>query len=370
MPGRPHFTLKPQAMETEVEFHGVQANHYCHVAIIICDHGRELDEGPKGPWSAIASQPGHFKNVFIPTIQFAPKIAAKALSNSDDTSPLFPPYPRTEGSASQSASLLPSTCYGKLLGPALMSSSPFYALHDLFAFAIASESQLINFLTCHLRLESSRWKRQPTAMTSVLESLQRHKALLVSHRQQTNNILDVVRRQGPLSWERFETTKLAARQASSSIQSKVHPSSKPILGSSRDHTVTNSADQPTHTAAAQLIKDHEYILERTDALIKAYSEGMEDIQTSAMLLESRKAMEQAGSVVRLTLLAFLFIPLSFTTSFFGMNFKEFVGEGLSVWVWFVTSVPVFGVAVSVCFWDVTREWLKAVKEKMSTSRGK
>ena len=249
-----------------------------------------------------------------------------------------------------------------------MSSSPFYALHDLFAFAIASESQLINFLTRHLRLESSTWKRQPTAMTSVYDSLQRHKALLVIHRQQTNNILDVVRRQGPQNWERFETTKSDVRQASSSSQSKVQASSKPILGSSRDHTVTNFEDKPTHTAAAQLIKDYEHISERTDALIQAYSEGMEDIQNSAMLLESRKAMEQAGSVARLTLLAFLFIPLSFTTSFFGMNFKEFINDGLSIWVWFVTSVPVFGVAVGVCFWDNIREWLKAAKEKMSRSR--
>ena len=142
------------------------------------------------------------------------------------------------------------------------------------------------------------------------------------------------------------------------------------MGSSRDHTVTNSEDKPTATAAAQLIKDYEHILERTDALIQAYSEGMEDIQTSAMLLESRKAIEQARSVARLTFLAFLFIPLSFTASFFGMNFREFVGDGLSIWVWFVTSVPVFGVALGVCFWDDTREWLKAGKEKMRSRKRK
>ena len=72
-------------------------------------------------------------------------------------------------------------------------------------------------------------------------------------------------------------------------------------------------DTTTDVVAAQLRSDYEDILERTDALIRAYSEGMEDIHKLAILLESRKAIEQAKGVARLTLLAFLFIPLSFTT---------------------------------------------------------
>ena len=162
-----------------------------------CDHGRGLvDESPIGSRSAIAPQPGYFNNGFIPSIEFTPKIAAKALSNNEDTSPLYPPYPRTEGSFSQSASLISSTFYGNFQILLLLSSSPFYALHCSFAFTIASESQVVNFLTARLRVETSRWICQPAAMNKALETLQRHKALGVTHRQQTRTALDVVRQQG------------------------------------------------------------------------------------------------------------------------------------------------------------------------------
>ncbi|KAL8743433.1 MAG: hypothetical protein Q9190_004218 [Brigantiaea leucoxantha] len=179
-----------------------------------------------------------------------------------------------------------------------MSSSPFYALHDLFAFAVASESQLINFLTAPLRIETAHWTRNPDAMNSVLESLQRHKVMMVAHRKQMSTTLDVS----------------DARQASSPLQSKVHSSRRPTLNSnSSNNAQVSMEDTTTDVVAAQLRSDYEDILERTDALIRAYSEGMEDIHKLAILLESRKAIEQAKGVARLTLLAFLFIPLSFTT---------------------------------------------------------
>jgi len=62
------------------------------------------------------------------------------------------------------------------------------------------------------------------------------------------------------------------------------------------------------------------------------------------------------------LLAFFFIPLSFTASFFGMNFKELgsSNQDLSVWVWFIVSVPIFGVSVLLCFWSKVYVWLSRV----------
>jgi hypothetical protein len=47
------------------------------------------------------------------------------------------------------------------------------------------------------------------------------------------------------------------------------------------------------------------------------------------VLETQKSIDQSDSVGRLTTLAFLFIPFSFVTSFFGMNIEEF-GTGATV----------------------------------------
>ncbi|KAF2728752.1 hypothetical protein EJ04DRAFT_388795, partial [Polyplosphaeria fusca] len=69
---------------------------------------------------------------------------------------------------------------------------------------------------------------------------------------------------------------------------------------------------------------------------------------TAALLETKRSVEQAESIGRLTFLAFLFLPLSFTAAIFGMNFREIGGE-LSIWVWVAVSVPVFGVTMVVCF---------------------
>ena len=203
---------------------------------------------------------------------------------------------------------------------------------------------MINFLTARLRIKTAHWQRNPAAMNRVLESLQRHKALMITHCQRTSTTLDVVRQQGPRNWARFDTTK-SDRQPSSPSPGKMSPSRKlglnPMLN---DLTRAGLEGTPADLATAQLRTDYEDILERTDALIRAYSEGMEDIHKSAMLLESRKAIEQSKGVARLTLLAFLFIPLSFTSSFFGMNFKELWDDRLSVWVWFITSLPIFAIA--------------------------
>ncbi|KAI9775116.1 MAG: hypothetical protein M1839_001427 [Geoglossum umbratile] len=52
---------------------------------------------------------------------------------------------------------------------------------------------------------------------------------------------------------------------------------------------------------------------------------------------SSRAIMQARSVNRLTKLAFVFIPLSFVSSIFGMNFKELGTGQLSIWIFGVTA---------------------------------
>lgn len=55
---------------------------------------------------------------------------------------------------------------------------------------------------------------------------------------------------------------------------------------------------------------------------------------------SQRSIEEAVSVKRLTQLAFIFIPLSFVTSLYGMNVKEISGDGVRIWVFFVTAICV------------------------------
>lgn len=105
-------------------------------------------------------------------------------------------------------------------------------------------------------------------------------------------------------------------------------------------------------------KDYEELLRRAGQLSRLCLEGMEDLRNSVILSESHKAMEQARGVARLTLLAFFFLPLSFTTSFFGMNFSELGTRKLSLWIWAAASFPLFVFALGLCFWDTVYHTLR------------
>lgn len=64
--------------------------------------------------------------------------------------------------------------------------------------------------------------------------------------------------------------------------------------------------------------------------------------------QARLSIDQAQRGSRLTLLAFIYVPLSFVTGVFGMNIQQINGSGLNIWVCFVAlavvvfaTVPVF-----------------------------
>lgn len=58
------------------------------------------------------------------------------------------------------------------------------------------------------------------------------------------------------------------------------------------------------------------------------------LMSSMSVLEARRSIEQAERAQRLTLLAFIYFPLSFVTGVFGMNVKEINGSPLSLSVFF------------------------------------
>jgi len=289
---------------------------------------------------------------------------------------------------SQSAALLASSSYGRFLSNSTMQSSPFYALHELFTFVLAAESQFINFMAARLEAETTRWTREPEAMESALETLRRHKALLLAHKRQLAVTVRVVRFKGDPGWARFGTgtsgaekgtgTPSRSPQTQSGIATHGHavtaqrfpdPQRQDFGFSDASQHGCSARDPHADQAAGQLLQDYEEVLERADALVRVYADGMEDIRNSAMLLESRKAIEQARGVARLTLLAFFFIPLSFTTSFFGMNLRELTTQEQSVGIWFAVSVPVFVIAVGVYFWQQVRHRWEKLWSKVRSPNG-
>jgi len=87
-------------------------------------------------------------------------------------------------------------------------------------------------------------------------------------------------------------------------------------------------------------------LDRTiDILIERANKAAAAHMSFLAIEESRRAMEQAEVVRRLTSLAFFFIPLSFTTGIFGMNVQGLQSDGVSPWIPIALAVAVASVTL-------------------------
>ncbi|KAK5459521.1 hypothetical protein LTS15_003649 [Exophiala xenobiotica] len=111
-----------------------------------------------------------------------------------------------------------------------------------------------------------------------------------------------------------------------------------------------------------ILHDFDYLLEKAKDLTNECDRGMGIMMNKASIKEAQKAIVQAERVTKLTKLAFVFVPLSLTCSFFGMNFSQFsAGSDLSLWVWAALSAPILILSMVFMNWDVAweiRRWLR------------
>ncbi|KFY83753.1 hypothetical protein V500_09918, partial [Pseudogymnoascus sp. VKM F-4518 (FW-2643)] len=212
----------------------------------------------------------------------------------------------------QSASILSHDSYGRFLKDEVMKLDAFYALSDLYSFAASAENEFFNLLRAKLDSETKHLDDERHMETS-LQNLVYHRKLLGAHAERLQEAIWQLRRHGSPDRPTHQLTK---------EQGKTRPSGSNLEVSNVAANQVKSATTEVEQVVLRLIDDYEHLLNRARSLSIQYKEGMEYIQNSAMLYESRKAIEQARGVARLTLLAFFFIPLGFTTSFFGMNFQE------------------------------------------------
>jgi len=68
------------------------------------------------------------------------------------------------------------------------------------------------------------------------------------------------------------------------------------------------------------------------------------------ILDSKKSIEQADRVQKLTFLAYLFVPVSFIASIFSMNVREINNSPLKLWMFFAIAGPVAICCASIPLW--------------------
>ena len=93
------------------------------------------------------------------------------------------------------------------------------------------------------------------------------------------------------------------------------------------------------------------ILEQTNVLEKFLMGFFTLLMSFISVMEAGSIKEQAQQGQMTTRLAFLYVPLSFVTSIFGMNVKEINGSPLPMWV----PVTAF-IVVSACTLGILFLW--------------
>ncbi|KAF2758786.1 hypothetical protein EJ05DRAFT_538090 [Pseudovirgaria hyperparasitica] len=282
--------------------------------IIWSDAGTSLESSHRGPWLDMTAD--HSSSIrFIPMVlqlqngqikDFLTTTMGK--TQSSQTSSIA-----TSEQLAQNLCALPHD-FLRPLNDFTIQAHPFYALHEIFRLNAASEHQFLNLMETkahtHGRMDNDRQR-------SIAE-IQAIKQLIDQDHEKITDVLETIRTRGGCHWN--------------------------------PEPQTREADE-AREAAETLHRTFRKLERRAHAVSEACRDAISMLSSDAMVREAQKSMKTAEGIAKVTFIAFVFVPLSFTTSFFGMNFAEFNGKNLGIWVWFMVSVPVLMLSLLVWWLD-------------------
>jgi Mg2+ and Co2+ transporter CorA len=269
------------------------------------DAGNDLSQCNNGPW--LRKFPKTENTKFHPVFQHRSRMALSQVSRniSDET----------QGQHPQSIRHL-SQNFGRHLKPEIMAQDAFYALTELFEFSAASVDQLLEL--CESNIKDVPYK----SVAARLSELLLLKTFVDDYRSYIKDTLSIVKSRGGRNW----------------------PSVK-------EGTVQRDKADLT---AIQLENRYRRLLERCERLQEHCASSVTILMNQHAQQQTDRAMEQTKQLKKLSVLAYFYIPVTLTASFFGMNFKELDTE-LSIWTFFAVSASL--VVVSIIAWVID---LKAV----------
>jgi hypothetical protein len=276
-----------------------------------------------GPWSATVTRAHRWKTSIVPTILHRPGIALKTAHINANCPSGYNPFETLP----QSASVIHAH-YGRFLDPNTSTNDPFYTLSELFSFVACAETQFLNMVEQKVSVEmekfvlgENRSSDEEGVHTLTLSNLLYNRSILDQHIVRLKEYVASLKISGGSKWPRASDEKQRVR---------------------------------TTSTTASLLEDFDYLLDKAMNIAQTCERGMGIAGNNAMVAESRIAIGQAKRMSKLTLLAFFFVPASFTTSLFGMNFEQFGSGHLSIWIWAIVLIVTYAVALVMLYLDITK----------------
>ncbi|KAK3704362.1 hypothetical protein LTR37_013915 [Vermiconidia calcicola] len=232
---------------------------------------------------------------------------------------------RTTLNLPQSLAMLPGN-YGQMLDCQLAAQDPFCALYELMNFAASAEAQWVNMIEQHLneQVELTGHDRYDAPSRA---DFQHESEILESRIARLKRLLGILDNRDKLDWPQCDNADLQ-------IGAKGY--------------------------IAELKKDFNYLLNQLLLLLKKSERGKDAVMGNTNTVIAQRALLHNQTLGRLTSMgtwvAMLYVLLSFLTTIFGMNFREFNSGHLSIWIWATTSTAVLLMCLATfLYWR--RNWL-------------
>jgi hypothetical protein len=269
--------------------------------IVWLDSGGDLCDSPIGPW--LKSAEAKFHTYFRHIYQHEENIAT--LAAVDGTGSTVGQRDNQDHSGPfQSIRMLPLS-YGSSLDPSIASVDPFYALREVFSFAAASHIEFLNTIASILDSSITELPDpEADTTTSFQETLVHCQRILEWHVHKVSEMADMIKNRDFLGWP-------------------------------------TSHHEAAVKSALFLERDFDYVLQHSRALWEKCQRELTAITNHANFTEARRGIEQGNRVFRITLLASIYVPLSFSCAMFGMNLFQFDRYWHGYVVWALTTCPVF-----------------------------
>ncbi|KAH8662884.1 hypothetical protein BGZ60DRAFT_530040 [Tricladium varicosporioides] len=124
----------------------------------------------------------------------------------------------------------------------------------------------------------------------------------------------------------------------------------------RPETQIWGVHEDSQSIISGIVSSLEDALEEAKALEVLMRENFQVHVGKVALKEARESLKQSKSVGRVTVLAFVVLPLSLVTSFFGMNIKELTDNGPQI-RWFIVVAVCISLLLFLCWamvWFISR----------------
>jgi hypothetical protein len=137
--------------------------------------------------------------------------------------------------------------------------------------------------------------------------------------------------------------------------------------------VYRSTQYPTD-ALASLIEDYEHLSYNVQDCGDRLENMLPTVTSLVQIVDSRRSFAETANISRLTILALVFVPLSFISSLFSMN-ERLAPGGPHFWIYFAVAIPVLmivALAAKPPFRQLRRllRWVRPQKVQTTDGLGK